>query len=180
MIMVNDRCKTAGLWYSRGWLFGNLFLAGWRGKARRKRTTTTMSKGQPWGENQAPHLIHLARREMPRTQIGTVGHTGTSLARGERTGRRCKTSDGGTCRGTVESPGFSHGECQIARFLRIAGPGEDVPPGELGSVLGISNQQRISGFDLQAFAEHVWINRIAGQDEEHEEKLMAHIAQLQG
>ena len=69
--------------------------------------------------------------------------------------------------------GVLRSEPYIARFLRIAGPGEHVPPGELGSVLGISNQQRISGFDLQAFAEHLWINRIAGQDEEHKEKLMA-------
>ena len=33
-------------------------------------------------ENQAMHLDHLARREMPRMQTGTVGHTGTSSQEG--------------------------------------------------------------------------------------------------
>ncbi len=66
----------------------------------------------------------------------------------------------------------------VERFLRIAGPGEYVPPSEPDSALSMSYRQRISGFDMQAYAEHVWINRIAGQDEEHKEQLKAHISAL--
>ena len=70
---------------------------------------------------------------------------------------------------------FDH---DVERFLRIAGPGEYVPPSEPDSALSMSYRQRISGFDPQAYTEHVWINHIAGQDEEHKEKLKEHISAL--
>ena len=119
--MRNDRCSIPGVWYSAfdlwqlvlGWLAGE--------RSRRKRTTTTMPRVNPWGENQALHLIHRARCEAPWTRIKVGWGTPEPPSQeGKRTGRDCKTRDSGASRGTVESPGFSRGECQNLAFKRLA------------------------------------------------------------
>ena len=73
-----------------------------------------MSKSQPWGENQALHLIHRARRETPRARLDRAGHARIFNARRwKRSWTDRKTRHFGLVWWKRESPGFSHGECQI-------------------------------------------------------------------